>query len=53
MNGKESMQEEFFHTFNALIEKGSQVIICPADRAPNKLSRIQEDKIKIFWWFSY
>ncbi len=41
MNGKESMQEEFFHTFNALIEKGSQVIIS-ADRAPNKLSRIQE-----------
>ncbi len=41
MNGKEAMQEEFFHTFNALIEKGSQVIIS-ADRAPNKLSRIQE-----------
>ena len=41
MNGKESMQEEFFHTFNALIEKGSQVIVS-ADRAPNKLSRIQE-----------
>ncbi len=41
MNGKEAMQEEFFHTFNALIEKGSQVIVS-ADRAPNKLSRIQE-----------
>ena len=41
MNGKEAMQEEFFHTFNALIDKGSQVIIS-ADRAPNKLSRIQE-----------
>jgi chromosomal replication initiator protein len=44
MNGKEAMQEEFFHTFNALIDKGSQVIIS-ADRAPNKLSRIQ-DRIK-------
>ncbi len=41
MNGKEAMQEEFFHTFNALIDKGSQVIVS-ADRAPNKLSRIQE-----------
>ena len=41
MNGKEAMQEEFFHTFNALLEKGSQIIVS-ADRAPNKLSRIQE-----------
>jgi len=41
MNGKEAMQEEFFHTFNALLDKGSQVIVS-ADRAPNKLSRIQE-----------
>jgi chromosomal replication initiator protein len=41
MNGKEAMQEEFFHTFNALLDKGSQVIIS-ADRPPNKLLRIQE-----------
>ncbi len=41
MNGKEAMQEEFFHTFNALLDRGSQIIIS-ADRAPNKLSRIQE-----------
>ena len=41
MNGKEAMQEEFFHTFNALIDTGAQIIIS-ADRAPNKLSRIQE-----------
>ena len=41
MNGKEAMQEDFFHTFNALLEKGSQIIVS-ADRPPNKLSRIQE-----------
>ena len=41
ISGKEVMQEEFFHTFNALLDKGSQIIVT-ADRAPNKLSRIQE-----------
>ena len=41
MNGKEAMQEEFFHTFNALFDKKSQIIVS-ADRAPNKLLRIQE-----------
>ena len=41
MNGKEAMQEEFFHTFNALFDKGSQIIVS-ADRPPNKLSRIQQ-----------
>ncbi len=41
ISGKEAMQEEFFHTFNALLDKGSKIIVS-SDRAPNKLSRIQE-----------
>ena len=41
IRGKESLQEEFFHTFNSLIEKNSQIIIS-ADRSPMKLDRVQE-----------
>ncbi len=44
ISGKESLQEEFFHTFNSLIDKGSQIIIS-ADRPPMKLDRVQ-DRIK-------
>jgi chromosomal replication initiator protein len=38
------LQEEFFHTFNSLMDKGSQIIIS-ADRSPMKLDRVQ-DRIK-------
>ncbi len=41
IRGKDSLQEEFFHTFNSLMDKGSQIIIS-ADRTPMKLDRVQE-----------
>jgi chromosomal replication initiator protein len=41
IRGKEGLQEEFFHTFNSLIDKSSQIIIS-ADRPPMKLDRVQE-----------
>jgi len=42
--GKDSTQEEFFHTFNALIDQNKQIIIS-ADRAPDDIKDL-EDRIK-------
>lgn len=39
--GKESTQEEFFHTFNALVDQNKQIIIS-ADRAPGDLVGLDE-----------
>ncbi len=42
--GKDSTQDEFFHTFNALVDQGKQVIIS-ADCAPGEITGL-EDRIK-------
>ncbi|SIT81208.1 chromosomal replication initiator protein DnaA [Pontibaca methylaminivorans] len=42
--GKESTQEEFFHTFNALVDQNKQIIIS-ADRAPGEIKEL-EDRVK-------
>lgn len=41
MAGKDSTQEEFFHTFNALIDGKKQIIIS-ADRAPGEIKELEE-----------
>lgn len=44
IGGKDSTQQEFFHTFNALVDQQKQIIIS-ADRAPGEIDGI-EDRIK-------
>jgi chromosomal replication initiator protein len=41
ISGKESTQEEFFHTFNALVDRNRQVIIS-ADKSPTDLQDVEE-----------
>lgn len=47
--GKESTQEEFFHTFNALIDQNKQIILS-ADKSPTDLDGIEERlKSRLSW----
>ena len=41
ISGKDSTQEEFFHTFNALVDRNRQVIIS-ADKSPTDLEAVEE-----------
>ncbi len=41
LGGKDSTQEEFFHTFDTLISEGKQIILT-ADKSPNELKNIEE-----------
>jgi chromosomal replication initiator protein len=49
ISGKESTQEEFFHTFNALVDQNRQIIIS-ADKSPSDLEGMEERlKSRLGW----
>jgi chromosomal replication initiator protein len=49
LEGKAATEEEFFHTFNALYESGSQLVLS-ADRIPSELSTLASRLRDRFEW---